>query len=76
MNGDGQEGHREKVRPKQEKGAALECKAHIIFLPTSVPLETQNLKKQALGKWSLDEWTTLVMNGQLHKVPHCCDTKE
>lgn len=55
MNGEGQEGHQEKVWPKQEKGAALECKAHIVFLPNSVPLVTQNLKKQVLGKWSLDE---------------------
>lgn len=76
VNEEGPEGHQEKVRPKQEKGTALECKAHIIFFPTSVPLVTQNIKKQVLGKGSLDEWTMHVMNEQLQEVPHCCDSKE
>lgn len=76
MNWEGPEGHQEKVWPKQEKGTALECKAHIIIFPTSVPLVTQNLKKQVLCKWSLDEWTMHVMNEQLQKVPHCYDSKE
>lgn len=45
-----------------KRKSQLECKAHAIFLFTSVLLVTQNLKKLVLNKWSPDEWMMYMRN--------------